>query len=500
MSETLHENSPGMAHQARTAGRAIRRHWLPAAGLLLLCLAIAAALTAITPRVYQATNTVMVVTGGGTSVGNYVAADNLSMTKAEQYASIGSSPEVASIARESLSGVQVEGVSFALASGTSQIRVNGQATSPEGAVRTADAFAAALQQEVERVESLMASGGEQTEGVNNLVQLIPISSALQPTAPISPNPVRNGLIGLAAGLVLAALYIFIRSLFDRKIRSSEAVEESTGLAVLGTIPADRRLDDHRQVLDTEPARKDKQAWATAEAIRELRTNLTFSNVDSPARSIVVTSSLAGEGKSSIAANLAVAIAATGEPVILIDADLRRSVQSNMFDLPGNAGLTDLLSGAVQLDDVLQRWNPDASLFLLSAGRTPPNPSELLGSRTMKRLLAELTRDYIVVIDSPPLLPVTDASVLARNVDGLIVVAQANRTNLDDLGKAVQRLRKVDATVLGVVLNRVPRKGSSAGQYGYYSDAYYYSSDTGTKKKRSGRTSERRRAQTAAADS
>lgn len=481
-------------------GRAARRYWKLALALIVASLAVAALVTFLTPKTFQATNTVMVVTGGGTSLGNYMTSDSLSISKAESYMQIGGSPEVASIAAESLGDTPVDGVSYSLAPGTAQIRVAGESDTPEGAAQVADAYAEALSQEVDRIESIASEGGDyvppaedgttdsetQAAPGNNLVQLVPVSSAAPPASPVSPNLRTNLLIGLGVGLILAAIYILGRSLFDRKIRSSDAVQNFTGLPILGTIPLDKRLSNKRSLLPTTPARKDREGWATSEAFRQLRTNLTFANVDDPARVLVITSSVAGEGKSSLAANLAVAIGATGRPTILVDADLRRPVQTELFGLPSGAGLTDVLAGSAELDDVLQEGAPGSNVQVLGAGRTPPNPSELLGSQTMRKLLERMGQDYMVIVDSPPALPVTDPSVLAKAADGVVIVAQANRTNLDDLNKAVGRLRTVEATVLGAVLNHVPRRGSSANEYGYYSDGYYYSSTDSRSRKKSKR--------------
>lgn len=487
--EELLDPPTNLAHRLRSIGRAARRYWKLALALVVACLAVAALVTFLTPKTYQATNTVMVVTGGATNLGNYMTSDSLSISKAESYMQIGGSPEVASIAAESLGETTVEGVSYSLAPGTAQIRVSAQSDTPEGAAQVADAYAAALSEEVDRIESIASEGGdyvppaddEATEGEtqvepgNNLIQLVPVSSAAPPASPVSPNLRNNLLIGLGAGLLLAAIYILGRSLFDRKIRSSDAVQNATGLPILGTIPSDKRLTNNRSLLPTTPARKDREGWATSEAFRQLRTNLTFANVDDPARVLVITSSVAGEGKSSLAANLAIAIGAAGRPTVLVDADLRRPVQTELFGLPSGAGLTDVLAGAADLEDVLQEGAPGSNVYLLGAGRTPPNPSELLGSQAMRRLLERLAQDYMVIVDSPPTLPVTDPSVLAKSADGVVIVAQANRTNLDDLNKAVSRLRTVNAAILGAVLNHVPRKGSEANEYGYYSDGYYYSS-------------------------
>ncbi|APF40469.1 polysaccharide biosynthesis tyrosine autokinase [Neomicrococcus aestuarii] len=481
------ENQPqALNHQVRRLAHVVLNNWKGAIAIFLLAVLASVGLFLISPKTYAATNTVMVVAGGGNNLGSYLSAETLANTKAETYLALGNAPEVSQLVSKHFAeegqAVSWKGVTFTKDPSNSQIRVTATAENPEHARASADAFASALAEEAERVERVMATGGTDSTSSVPVVQIIPISSALLPSAPSAPVLRTNLMYGAIAGLILAALFVFIKHLFDVRIRSTEQVETTTGHPVLGTVPQDKRLDHHRQVITVgEPG--DKQGWATSEALRELRTNLTFSRVDNPPRIIVVTSALAGEGKSSIAANLAVTIAQSGSKVILIDADLRRSVQTDIFQLQSGAGLTDLLSGAVDLDDVLQEWSGDPRLQVLGAGRVPPNPSELLGSRAMKRLLTDLAQESVVIVDSPPLLPVTDASVLSTSADGVLVVARAGSTSIEALKKATDRLDRVNGHVLGVVLNQVPRKGSSAGQYGYYSDSYYYTSTDGQRTRR-----------------
>lgn len=472
--------------QVRRLLRVVLSNWKGALAIFLLSIIASVGLFFLAPKTYTATNTVMVVAGGGNNLGSYLSAETLASTKAETYLALGNAPEVAALVNQKFASegqtVSWDSVTFAKDPSNSQIRVSAGASTPENAKTVADAFAAALSEEAARVEKVMATGGTDTTSTVPVVQVIPISSALVPTSPSAPVLRNNLFYGAIAGLILAALYVFIKHLFDVRIRSTEQVEETTGHPVLGTIPQDSRLDDHRQIVTfVEPG--DRRGWSTAEAIRDLRTNLTFSRVDNPPRIIVVTSALAGEGKSSIAANLASAISQSGSNVVLIDADLRRSVQTDLFHLQSGAGLTDLLSGAVDLQDVMQDWDQDQRLHVLGAGRVPPNPSELLGSLAMKRLLADLSKEAVVIVDSPPLLPVTDASVLANHADGVLVVARAGKTSIEDLKKATERLERVNGHVLGVVLNQVPRSSTSAGQYGYYSDTYYYTSSNGSSGRR-----------------
>ena len=206
---------------------------------------------------------------------------------------------------------------------------------------------------------------------------------------------------------------------------------------------------------------------SAEAFRKLRTNLQFMDVDNPPRVIVVTSPHQGDGKSTIAANLAASIAAGGQPTTLLDGDLRRPTVAESFGLVEGAGLTDVLVGRVEVEEMLQNHPDHPALQVLAAGGIPPNPSELLGSQAMRRTLRELAQNTVVVIDAPPLLPVTDAAVLTAISDGAFVVVSSGKTLDSDLGAALGHLEAVHGRALGVIINRVKRGDVSSGYYGGY---------------------------------
>ena len=181
----------------------------------------------------------------------------------------------------------------------------------------------------------------------------------------------------------------------------------------------------------------------------------------------MTSPLPGDGKSTVALNLAAALSMSGQPVMLIDADLRRPVMAESLGLVEGVGLTDVLIGGVQVEEVVQRVAGLPNLAVLAAGPVPPNPSEMLGSKSMRRLLKRLRKDYTVIIDAPPLLPVTDAAVLSAAADGALVVVSSGRTLDTQLRDALGNLSAVSGHTLGVVLNRVPPRSSASGYYGGY---------------------------------
>jgi capsular exopolysaccharide synthesis family protein len=256
----------------------------------------------------------------------------------------------------------------------------------------------------------------------------------------------------------------VREMLDNTVKNSEALQELVGAPVLATVPTDASAP--KAPLITGDATRSPRA----EALRQLRTNLQFVDVDRPVRVLVVTSALPGEGKSSTAVNLGVVFAEAGQRVLLIDADLRRPKLAEYLGVEGAVGLTNLLAGQAKPDDVVQPWGPN--LWVLPSGFIPPNPSELLASRHMADLLRMFRERFdMVIIDSPPLLPVTDAAVLSTCADGAVMVARAAKTSSSQISGALRALQAVNARLLGCVLNMVPARLSDPY-------AYYYGSGSG----------------------
>ncbi|TYP52418.1 capsular exopolysaccharide synthesis family protein [Thermosediminibacter litoriperuensis] len=216
----------------------------------------------------------------------------------------------------------------------------------------------------------------------------------------------------------------------------------------------------------------------SEAFRVLRTNLHFSGIDRPLRKVMITSSIPGEGKSTIVSNLAVCIANTGSKVLLVDADLRRPQIYKFFLLENYKGLSNLLAEDLPLDTVVNTTKVE-NLHVITSGPVPPNPAEVLGSAKMKKFLDEVASVYdMVLIDAPPVNSVADASILSALVDGVILVVEESSTEREAAIAAKQQLEKVNARILGVVLNKVKQK--DGGYYYYY---YYYGEDNKRVKKR-----------------
>ena len=303
--------------------------------------------------------------------------------------------------------------------------------------------------------------------------------ALRPSIPVRPRTSLNVTFGLLVGLMLGLGAALAAEHLDTSVRTSESLETVTGAPVLGSIPA---LAAATLPL---PVAQDHGS-APSEAFRKLRTNLSFLTVDREGICCAVTSSTAAEGKSTVAANLALAHAHAGKRVVLVDTDLRRPVVHELFGLRQEVGTTSVLLDRVKLDDALQYPDPDGLLAVLVSGPVPPNPSELLGSRRMAELITELrSRADVVLLDCAPTLPVTDPLVVARFTDGVLVVTRAKATNRMQVQATVDACRKAGVKVLGAVLNGA--RQSDSGQSGYYQEYYYRPAEQqGRKNKRRGR--------------
>jgi capsular exopolysaccharide synthesis family protein len=275
---------------------------------------------------------------------------------------------------------------------------------------------------------------------------------------IEVTPGKTSILGvrLAIGLFLGVTAAVVLRLRYTAIGGRADAERLGLVPVLAEIPATRQMNESLIGAGGEVGSQ------RAEAFRHLRTNLNFLDAENPLCTVVVTSPVAGEGKSACTANLAISLAATGARVLAIEADLRRPGLAKRFDFDPGAGLTDVLIGRAACEDVLQQWG-ESSLWVLPSGTLPPNPSELLGGKSMKELLEKLRGDFdLILIDTPPVLPVADALALAADADGTIVVVRANKTKRQEIERAHAAIHNVGGRFLGVVLNFVAPKRA----YGY----------------------------------
>jgi polysaccharide biosynthesis transport protein len=297
-----------------------------------------------------------------------------------------------------------------------------------------------------------------------------VSSAPVPTSPVRPTPVRNGIVAAMAGLMLGVGLAFLIDYLDDSIKNKEDLGHATsGLPVIGLIPvvSDWRVGDEPQVISLSAPKS-----PAAEAYRTLRTAIQFIGLEHPTRTLQITSAGPQEGKSTTLANLAVALARAGQQVVVVCCDLRRPRIHEFYGLDNSAGFTSVLLGKVSLTGAVQAVPGQPRVSLLASGPLPPNPSELLASRRTMEVLALLQAEYdIVLIDSPPVLPVTDALVISGLVDATLMVAVAGGTTRKEAARTVELLRQVDAPLIGSVLNGV-RSDSSYG-YGYDYQEYQY---------------------------
>ena len=444
--------------------RGLRRHWIAILLMTLLGLGAGYGWTLLQTPVYEAGASGYVVSTEKADIGTSTMGDSLARSKVNSYLDIAGWKETSENAIEILGlnttpEALVGSVTVDNPADTVIIKITAQAGSPQAASELASAWIRAMKTVIDDIE------GDGTED-SAPVTIVPADSASLPTSPVFPDVQTSIIVGGVLGLGFGIAFAMIRTVSDRRIRAAEDVEQKTGVAVVGTIPIAPALDaDHRLVNDDGSGGRGG-SFAIAESLRALRTNLQFMDVDHPPKTIVVTSPLPGDGKSTIACNLALTLAAAGTMVVLVDGDLRRSMVAKTMGLPDGAGLSDVLAGRAALTDVLQRTPHSNNMLVLAAGSVPPNPSEVLGSERMHQLIADLTKHATVIIDAPPLLPVTDGAVLAHQADGALVVVSLGKTTYDLLEKALDTLRKARGRALGIVLNKAPLRGADASPYSY----------------------------------
>ena len=285
-----------------------------------------------------------------------------------------------------------------------------------------------------------------------------VDPAEVPTSPVLPRRSNDLMMALLAGSVLALGLVFLFEYLDNRIKSPQELR-ALNLAFLGMVP---KIDNSGPTLLT-----DAVPPAFGEAIRAVRTNVLFSSAEEGVRTVVVTSAGPGEGKSLFSSNLSVSLAQAGQRVLHIDADMRRPRVHDIFDVSQEPGFSNLLVGDCKPSEAVRKTGI-ANLCVLPAGMIPPNPAELLGSKRCAEYLATLGEHFDwVVIDSPPVLAVADASVLANAASGVIFVIGADQTTRNTAKAAVDQLNAVQAHVIGAVLNRADVERNP-----YYYSAYY----------------------------
>lgn len=448
--------------------RALRRHWFGIILMTALGVAVAYGWASIQTPVYQANASGYLKTRivQEEQLLSPQANDSFARSKVLTYRDMATWRNVALHAKTELGLTArpedlVRRISVENPDGTSVLRITATGGTPSAARDLAEAWMRGL---IATIDEVDGTGEPNTSPV----MIVLGESASLPVEPAFPDLRAALLVGGVVGLGGGIAFAMIRAVSDRRIRAGDDVEERLGIPVAGTIPKVGDVSVDRRVADDEDERRSasRSEFAVREALRVLRTNLQFMDVDRPPRIIVVTSALPGEGKSTVAANLAVTLAAAGNPVVLIDGDLRRPTVAKTMGLPGGAGLTDVLADRADITEVAQRSPIVPALVVLTAGTIPPNPSEVLGSERMHQLLHDLAEHATVIIDAPPLLPVTDGAVLTHQADGALLVVAAGKTSYDLVDRAIGTIEKVRGRVLGVVLNRAPMTGSDSSVYSY----------------------------------
>jgi succinoglycan biosynthesis transport protein ExoP len=470
--------------------RILRKGWVGIVALVLLGIAIGSIVSILATPLYQAYSKVFVSLQSAGSVSDLSQGSSFAQNQVKSYADVVTTPVVLQPVIDQL-GLKTTAtelasrVSASTSTGTVVVEIDVTDKSPVLAANVANAIAASFEKTVSEIVPTDATGVSP-------VKITVLQQALVPTTPSSPNTRTNILLGGLSGLVLGIALAVLRQALDTRIRNERDLEAISDTPILGAIAFDAKATSRPLVVHDDPRSP------RAESFRTLRTNLQFIGSGDGHRSFVVTSSIPGEGKSTSAVNLAIVTASAGTSVVLIDADLRKPKVADYMGIEGGAGLTDVLVGRADIDDVLQKWGTH-DLHVLPAGRIPPNPSELLGSVAMVRLIEVLESKYdLVLFDAPPLLPVTDAAILSIHTGGALVMVAAGKTHKGQLKGSISALKNVGSKVAGVILTMTPTKGPDAygyGRYGYghgygygYGYGEMYSPEAETKQVRKGRRS------------
>ncbi|WP_454699180.1 polysaccharide biosynthesis tyrosine autokinase [Arthrobacter humicola] len=422
----------------------LRRQWATILVLGIIGAIAGLGLARLTPESFRATSSVFVSAQRGDTSAELVQGSTFTQNIVQSYAELASMPVVLEPVIERLDldvtpPVLARSISAQTPLNTFIIEITVTDNSPEASAKIANAVSDELATAVQRISPKSANNAP-------VVTLQNVARAPVPRVRSAPDTPLMVVTGLGIGLALGYGFVLLREVLDTRIRSEKDLERVGETPLLGLIsrqPGTRGQDERPVGLLT---------GATAETYRRLATNIEFLDPDTKIGSLVVTSSMPGEGKTTTAINLALAAGELAPRVLLVDADLRRPSVAKYCGVEGAVGLTSVLSGQVSLDDAVQQWS---HINVLTAGTLPPNPSQIVNSNAMADLLVKLSRSFdLVVVDSPPLLPVTDALALSRITDGALVVVRYKVTRRQQLSGSLRALEAVKARAIGVVLNRV----------------------------------------------
>lgn len=441
----------------------LRKRWLVIVAATIVGLVIAGAVSLLLPKQYTASTQIFVSTAQSDNVTDLSTGNTFAQQRVKSYVTLVTSsrvlqPVITQLGLTETEDQLAEQITATAATNTVILEVSVTDRSPAQATAIASAVANTLPTVVTEIERADATG-------TSPVKLSTIQPAVEPLAASSPNVKLNLALGLLVGLALGIGLAVLLEQLDTRLRSLRDIAQLTDAIVLGGIAFDPESPQRPLVVH------DAKHSPRAESFRSLRTNVQFATIESR-NSFVITSALPGEGKTTTGANLAITMVEAGQKVLYVDADLRKPKVATYMGIEGRIGLTDVLLGNVPVEDAIQEWGED-NLHVLPAGATPPNPSELLGSKTMAALVTKLEAEYdIVVFDAPPVLPVTDAAILSRLTAGAILIVAASQTRRNQFVGALETLDKVEARILGVVLTKIPTKKSGAYGYGSYGYGAY----------------------------
>ncbi|MCL2316620.1 MAG: polysaccharide biosynthesis tyrosine autokinase [Actinomycetia bacterium] len=452
----------------------LRKYWPSIILLTLLGGVLGGVYVYLTPPIYTASSQVFLSVQGGQTTSDLVQGVNYATSVTRSYALITTSPEVLDRAIEDgdLGGTSQQlapHVSTSIPTNTSIIQIT---VTDGGAVRAA-AIAQAIAESLK--ESVKELANKDSSGNATIVATI-ITPSTEPTSPTSPKLMLTLALGIVAGLAIGIGQAVLRKTLDVSVRSESDIAKATDHSVVARIPYASTIGRDPIIVVNDPQSP------VAEEYRRLRTNLGFLSMDADAAPVlVITSSLPQEGKSITAINIAFSFAEDDQRVLLIDADLRRPKIAGYLNLEGGVGLTTVLVGKARLEDVIQQLGP-GHIDVLPLGAIPPNPVEMAGSEAMRRLLAYAAERYdVVVIDSAPVLPVADSTLLATLATGTLVVVGADRVKIPQLRDTMDSIEQGNSSVMGLILNMARRR--SSGDY-YHSGYYSYTYDNGQRVKNS----------------
>lgn len=436
--------------------RLVRKRWILIVAFVVGAIALGAVYTLATPKKYEASARMFVALDNGGDTSQLAQGNSFAQARVQSYTQVATSPAVLTPVIKSLHlDMTVKELAGKVSADAplNKVIINLHVTdgSPERAAQLANAVAAQFATTITALD--------RPHGGDPIVRLTVTNAADVPSAPISPKTSLNLALALILGLALGVGSAVLLDTLDNTVKTPELLNTLADAPILGVVPLDKNAEVQTIAITADPHGR------RAEAYRQMRTNLQFLDVDSPPKIIAVTSAMPGEGKTTTALNLAVALAETGKIVCLIETDLRRPTIASSTGLVGSVGLTSVLVGDVELPDALQKIG--TNLTVLTAGPIPPNPSELLVSEHARSIVTRLSAifDY-TILDTAPLLPVADGIEVATQAEAVLLVVRSGKTTREEVQRARESLNQIAGKPVGAVLS-MAKRGTSGDGYYYY---------------------------------